>query len=80
MRSPRTKMRCLFSLFKVDRVYPLVLGSNIGTTATALIAGLAAGNRNSLQVIYVTEKFYTNIHDIFGLHCRVINLYLYITF
>merc|ERR1712038_2035055 len=37
-------------LITVDRVYPLVLGSNIGTTATALLAGLAAGNRNSLQI------------------------------
>ena len=59
--SKETKILFLFSLFKVDRVYPLVLGSNIGTTATALIAGLAAGNRNSLQVISIHEKIYINL-------------------
>lgn len=37
-------------LISVTRVYPLVLGSNIGTTATALLAGLAAGNRDALQI------------------------------
>ena len=31
-------------------MYPLVLGSNIGTTTTALLAGLASGTRNSVQV------------------------------
>ena len=37
-------------LFKVDRVYPLVLGSNIGTAATALLVGFGSGSRNALQV------------------------------
>jgi len=37
-------------LISVDRVYPLVLGSNIGTTATALLAGFASGSRNALQI------------------------------
>jgi sodium-dependent phosphate cotransporter len=37
-------------LISVDRMYPLVLGSNIGTTTTALLAGLASGTRNSVQI------------------------------
>ena len=37
-------------LITVDRVYPLVLGSNIGTTTTALIAAFSEGTRNSLQI------------------------------
>lgn len=40
----------------VERVYPLTLGSNIGTTTTALIASMAAeGNsfKPSMQVMKI---------------------------
>ena len=41
-------------LISVDRMYPLTLGSNLGTTTTAMIASLAAEGsdrlRNSLQI------------------------------
>jgi len=37
-------------LIEVDRMYPLVLGSNIGTTTTALLAALAEGTQDSLQI------------------------------
>jgi sodium-dependent phosphate cotransporter len=41
-------------LISVERVYPLTLGSNLGTTTTAMIASLAAEGsdrlRNSLQI------------------------------
>ena len=49
-------------LITVDRVYPLTLGSNLGTTTTAMIAALAAEGserlRNSLQVKYTPETVY----------------------
>ena len=37
-------------MITVDRVYPLLLGSNIGTTTTAMLAALADGGKNSLQI------------------------------
>ena len=37
-------------LITVERVYPLLLGSNIGTTATAFLAALAEGKKESLQI------------------------------
>ncbi|XP_067652889.1 sodium-dependent phosphate transport protein 2B-like [Haliotis asinina] len=42
-------------VIKVDRVFPLVLGANIGTTFTSILAALASdstGFRNSLQVSF----------------------------
>ena len=37
-------------LITVERVYPLLLGSNIGTTTTAFLAALAEGKKESLQI------------------------------
>ena len=40
-------------LISVDRSYPLTLGSNIGTTTTALLASIAgdgSGVKSSIQV------------------------------
>ena len=39
-----------FVSFPVDRVYPLTLGSNIGTTTTALLAALASGKSDPMQI------------------------------
>ena len=43
-------------MIKVDRVYPLTLGSNLGTTTTALLAALASGGeenlKDALQIAY----------------------------
>ncbi|XP_071085896.1 sodium-dependent phosphate transport protein 2B-like [Haliotis cracherodii] len=42
-------------VIKVDRVFPLVLGANIGTTFTSILAALASdstGFKNSLQVSF----------------------------
>ena len=48
-------------LISVDRVYPLTLGSNLGTTTTAMIASLAAEGsdrlRNSLQGPMTKNRF-----------------------
>ena len=42
---------------QVETVYPLFLGSNIGTTTTSLLAALAGSGReaimNSLQIAFV---------------------------
>ena len=37
-------------LITVERVYPLLLGSNIGTTTTAFLAALAEGKKETLQI------------------------------
>merc|ERR1712018_42926 len=37
-------------LITVERVYPLLLGSNIGTTTTAFLAALTEGKKESLQI------------------------------
>lgn len=43
-------------LIQVDRVYPLTLGANLGTTTTALLAAMAADGaanlKNALQIAY----------------------------
>ena len=42
-------------VIEIDRMYPLTLGSNIGTTTTAILSALAnSGDKllDSLQVIY----------------------------
>lgn len=51
------RVLCAFSIgigvISIERAYPLTLGSNIGTTTTAILAALASpGNtlRSSLQV------------------------------
>lgn len=52
-------------LISVDRMYPLTLGSNIGTTTTALLASLSADPtmlRSSLQIALCHLTF--NIHGI----------------
>ena len=51
-------------LVSLDRVYPLTLGSNIGTTTTSLLAALAASGhqREALQIALVHLMF--NIHGI----------------
>jgi len=52
-------------LISVDRMYPLTLGSNIGTTTTALLASLSADPgmlRNSLQIALCHLTF--NLHGI----------------
>lgn len=49
-------------LIEVDRMYPLVLGSNIGTTSTALLAAFAANNKNALQIALC--HFFFNISGI----------------
>ncbi len=56
-------------LITVDRVYPLTLGSNLGTTTTAMIAALAAEGsdrlRNSLQVTSEFLNILSFIHRYF---------------
>ena len=37
-------------LIDVDRMYPMVIGSNLGTTSTALIAAFASGKTVGLQI------------------------------
>ena len=37
-------------LITVERVYPLLLGSNIGTTTTAFLAALTEGKKEALQI------------------------------
>jgi len=49
-------------LIEVDRMYPLVLGANIGTTSTALIAALAAHKKDALQIALC--HFFFNISGI----------------
>ena len=49
-------------LIEVDRMYPLVLGANIGTTSTALIAALAAHKKEALQIALC--HFFFNISGI----------------
>jgi len=52
-------------LISVERSYPLTLGSNIGTTTTALLASIAgdgAGIQNSIQIALV--HFFFNIAGI----------------
>jgi len=49
-------------LIEVDRMYPLVLGSNIGTTSTALLAAFAAHKKNALQIALC--HFFFNISGI----------------
>jgi len=49
-------------LIEVDRMYPMVLGSNIGTTSTALLAAFAAGKKDALQIALC--HFFFNISGI----------------
>lgn len=49
-------------LIEVDRMYPLILGSNIGTTSTALLASFATGKRDPLQIALC--HFFFNIFGI----------------
>jgi len=49
-------------LIEVDRMYPLVLGSNIGTTSTALLAAFAAHKKDALQIALC--HFFFNISGI----------------
>jgi hypothetical protein len=37
-------------LYSLERVYPLTLGSNIGTTTTSILASMAAGGEHVGQV------------------------------
>ena len=41
----------------IHNIYPVTLGANVGTTITALLAALAAGNTNSLTVGLVHTLF-----------------------
>ena len=53
----------------IDRVYPLTLGSNIGTTATSILAALASSSssiRNTLQIAFCHLFF--NISGILALY------------
>ena len=43
----------------IDRMYPLTLGSNLGTTVTSILAAMAvdsSGFKNSLQVSLITHR------------------------
>ena len=40
-------------MITVERVYPLLLGSNIGTTTTAFLAALTEGKKEALQIALV---------------------------
>lgn len=40
-------------MISLERVYPLLLGSNIGTTTTALLAALASPSNMLLSAIQV---------------------------
>lgn len=45
-------------VISIERAYPLTLGSNIGTTTTAILAAMASPGEtlaNSLQVCYQTH-------------------------
>ncbi len=48
-------------MVQIETVYPLFLGSNIGTTTTAILASLASGGEgditNALQVGFVHMYF-----------------------
>ena len=39
----------MFLIFQVETVYPLFLGSNIGTTTTGILAALAGSGKKSIQ-------------------------------
>ena len=41
-------------LIEVERMYPLVLGANIGTTSTAMIAALAAHKKEAFQILHTS--------------------------
>ncbi|MCL4150970.1 UNVERIFIED_CONTAM: hypothetical protein GTU68_053927, partial [Idotea baltica] len=51
-------------MISVSRAYPLTLGSNLGTTTTALLAAMAADGdkRDSIQIALVHTFF-----NIFGI-------------
>ena len=49
-------------LIEVERMYPLILGSNIGTTSTALLAAFASGKQDPLQIALC--HFFFNIFGI----------------
>ena len=49
-------------LIEVERMYPLVLGANIGTTSTAMIAALAAHKKEAFQIALC--HFFFNISGI----------------
>ena len=48
-------------ILHLDRMYPLTLGANIGTTFTAILASLAADRRvfhRTLQVNFLNQLIY----------------------
>ena len=53
-------------LLEVDRVYPLVIGSNIGTTSTALIAAVATGKQLAFQIALC--HFFFNVSGILAFY------------
>ena len=51
-------------ILSVERAYPLMLGSNIGTTTTALIASLASDSRGLENAVQVTISFVRRFQSI----------------
>ncbi|XP_023222218.1 sodium-dependent phosphate transport protein 2B-like [Centruroides sculpturatus] len=39
-------------IISLERIYPLTLGSNVGTTTTSLLAALTAGKKETLQIAF----------------------------
>lgn len=65
-----TALFCLMAgigVISIDRVYPLSLGANIGTTTTAILAAMASPGEtlaNSLQVSTMSYLAQTHLHPI----------------
>uniref|UniRef100_A0A671RPN2 Sodium-dependent phosphate transport protein 2B n=1 Tax=Sinocyclocheilus anshuiensis TaxID=1608454 RepID=A0A671RPN2_9TELE len=65
LQNPRTDSGMCIGVISLERAYPLTLGSNIGTTTTAILAALASPGEtlaNSLQVSLC--HFFFNISGI----------------
>ena len=45
-------------LISLDRCYPLTLGSNIGTTTTAVLASIAGEGRGLTLSVQVSKVYY----------------------
>ena len=50
-------------IITVERAYPLTLGSNIGTTTTALLASLAGEGQGMIDAVQVSSTSEIDIID-----------------
>jgi solute carrier family 34 (sodium-dependent phosphate cotransporter) len=44
-------------VISLEKVYPLVIGANVGTTGTALLAGMVTGKKNAVALAFVHVFF-----------------------